>query len=418
MNVEIQVALNFLISFLYNKLPRRRVNNFGEELEAALRVKFEGHWYPEKPFKGSAYRCLKTTPPLDPVFGIAAREAGMDLCDIQENLPSELSIWVDPGEVSYRMSEKGPVKILYSDSDRIHDQENPEREVIRTFNPEAQCFKPVELMTNHMSSLSIAPGVKSHMSLPAVSPAVSHMPFPVPAAPTFKAPVTSMSGGFGPKQSSNVTLTAGMFAQTKFGSTKLKNSGKRSQRMSPTEFGNYIKQKALIQQQQQQHQAAVASHHNPFCVSPQNSRSISPESPGFDSFMFMPNMTSNSQSPSPPSGNTNTLLGGGYGDFMSRKSLTCNSIFDSGNMDDLFGPFTPLESDGPSSLSRYSSLEKPFASPPGSSVLGSSPESVSETRANAAIGSQSSLGSNSSSGSRTFDNVSYPNQYQHLLVAN
>lgn len=53
MHIEVQVALNFVISYLYNKLPRRRVNIFGEELEKALKHKFQGHWYPEKPFKVS-----------------------------------------------------------------------------------------------------------------------------------------------------------------------------------------------------------------------------------------------------------------------------------------------------------------------------------------------------------------------------
>lgn len=51
MHIEVQVALNFVISYLYNKLPRRRVNIFGEELEKALKDKFQGHWYPEQPFK-------------------------------------------------------------------------------------------------------------------------------------------------------------------------------------------------------------------------------------------------------------------------------------------------------------------------------------------------------------------------------
>lgn len=55
MHIEVQVALNFVISYLYNKLPRRRVNIFGEELEKALKDKFQGHWYPEKPFKVSRY---------------------------------------------------------------------------------------------------------------------------------------------------------------------------------------------------------------------------------------------------------------------------------------------------------------------------------------------------------------------------
>lgn len=55
MHIEVQVALNFVISYLYNKLPRRRVNIFGEELEKALKDKFQGHWYPEKPFKVSLF---------------------------------------------------------------------------------------------------------------------------------------------------------------------------------------------------------------------------------------------------------------------------------------------------------------------------------------------------------------------------
>lgn len=55
MHIEIQVALNFVISYLYNKLPRRRVNIFGEEMEKALKHKFQGHWYPDKPFKVSFF---------------------------------------------------------------------------------------------------------------------------------------------------------------------------------------------------------------------------------------------------------------------------------------------------------------------------------------------------------------------------
>jgi hypothetical protein len=104
MHTEIQVALRFVISFLYNKLPRRRVNLFGEELESALRDKFHGHWYPDKPFKGSAYRCLKITDPADPVLNRAARESGNPVTDIIENLPADLAVWIDPGEVSYRMA--------------------------------------------------------------------------------------------------------------------------------------------------------------------------------------------------------------------------------------------------------------------------------------------------------------------------
>jgi hypothetical protein len=64
-------------------------------------------------------------------------------------------------------------------------------------------------------------------------------------------------------------MTTAAFAQTKFGSTKLKsnnnnNSTRRhgnmagnNRNMSPTEFSNYIKQKQLLQEQAQAAQAAA-----------------------------------------------------------------------------------------------------------------------------------------------------------------
>lgn len=134
MHIEVSVALNFVISYLYNKLPRRRVNIFGEELEKCLTEKFAGHWYPEKPYRGSAYRCIKTGSPIDPVFEKASRESGVAIQDVLENLPQDLAVWVDPGEVSYRIGEKGAVKILYNENSGglqfdAHDDRTADREV-------------------------------------------------------------------------------------------------------------------------------------------------------------------------------------------------------------------------------------------------------------------------------------------------
>ena len=61
------------------------------------------------------------------------------------------------------------------------------------------------------------------------------------------------STGFAPFQPPRpphqpITYTAGTFAQTKFGSTKLKSNAKKTNRMSPTEFSNYIKQRAMQKQ--------------------------------------------------------------------------------------------------------------------------------------------------------------------------
>jgi len=59
MHAELSVALNFIISHLYNKLPRRRVDVFREELQRGFELRFVGHWYPEDPSKGSGFRCVK-----------------------------------------------------------------------------------------------------------------------------------------------------------------------------------------------------------------------------------------------------------------------------------------------------------------------------------------------------------------------
>ncbi|KAI4462224.1 transducer of erbb2 tob [Holotrichia oblita] len=292
MHIEVQVALNFVISYLYNKLPRRRVNIFGEELEKALKDKFQGHWYPDKPFKGSAFRCLKTGDPIDKVLERAARESGVPIQDILENLPQELAVWVDPGEVSYRIGEKGAVKVLFSDKADPQDENSADREVTKTFNPEAQCFRPIESVGCSLSNLSLSP--KSMTPFTQAPPVGNQIPAGVTQAPSgnnqsLSNPInnhlaspssapspTSMNNSykstpspvpsFIPRTTTPLTFTTATFAQTKFGSTKLKTSSKRANRMSPTEFSNYIKQRAMQQQLHQQ-----PPHHSP------GGRALSPD---------------------------------------------------------------------------------------------------------------------------------------------
>lgn len=286
MHIEVQVALNFVISYLYNKLPRRRVNIFGEELEKALKDKFQGHWYPDKPFKGSAFRCIKTGDPVDKVLERAARESGVTIQDILENLPQELAVWVDPGEVSYRIGEKGAVKILFSEKGDPQDESSADREVTKTFNPEAQCFKPIDSVSSSLSNLSLSPKSSPFTSQAAITtpqvPAnsivqnanqnINHLsspssaPSPTSVGNSYKgspSPVPS----FIPRTTTPLTFTTATFAQTKFGSTKLKTSSKRANRMSPTEFSNYIKQRAMQQQMHQQQ----GQHHSP------GGRALSPD---------------------------------------------------------------------------------------------------------------------------------------------
>ena len=80
-------------------------------------------------------------------------------------------------------------------------------------------------------------------------------PYSSPAQQTPQGPFSSPGQGPpGPYSARQppVVYTAATFAQTKFGSTKLKTNSKKPNRMSPTEFSNYIKQRAMQKSLQQQ----------------------------------------------------------------------------------------------------------------------------------------------------------------------
>ncbi|XP_055993533.1 protein Tob2 [Sorex fumeus] len=195
MQLEIKVALNFIISYLYNKLPRRRADLFGEELERLLKKKYEGHWYPNRPLKGSGFRCVHIGELVDPVVELAAKRSGLAVEDVRANVPEELSVWIDPFEVSYQIGEKGAVKVLYLDAGEGGAAPELDKEMKSSFNPDAQVFVPIG---SQDGSLSSSP-----------SPALGQSPSPT----------------FIPRSAQPITFTTASFAATKFGSTKMKKGG-------------------------------------------------------------------------------------------------------------------------------------------------------------------------------------------------
>lgn len=160
---------------------------------------------------------------------VAARESGVPISDILDNLPAELSVWVDPGEVSFRVGEKGPVKILYSEqkhTDLSEDNCAADREVTSTFNPEAQCFRPIEIINSSMNALTLSSPKASPNDTASISS----------TSPLYKNSNTTTTSPMGGKNSTfqgrrePVLFTTASFAQTKFGSTKLKSNSKRTNR--------------------------------------------------------------------------------------------------------------------------------------------------------------------------------------------
>ncbi|XP_033826458.1 protein Tob1a [Periophthalmus magnuspinnatus] len=274
MQLEIQVALNFIISYLYNKLPRRRVNIFGEELERQLKQKYEGHWYPDKPYKGSGFRCIHVGEKVDPVVEKAAKESGLDIDDVRNNLPQELSVWIDPYEVSYQIGEKGPVKVLYVDDsgDQVNNTLDLDKEIRNSFNPDAQVFMPIN------EPLNASPGSSSP------SPPFGHS---AAVSPTFM-----------PRSTQPLTFTTATFAATKFGSTKMKSSGRNGNangatgagnkpaaaRTSPTNLGlnvnNLLKQKAMSSSMHSLYGLGLGGHQKSSALSPNAKEFVFPNLQG------------------------------------------------------------------------------------------------------------------------------------------
>lgn len=107
---EVDIAVMFFISLMQKQQVHEAIvwENFSNRLSEELRIKFKGHWYPETPDKGSGYRCIRVNS-ITPDWLVQRVAIDCGISTIRENLPAELTVWIDPGEVSYRIGEEGSI---------------------------------------------------------------------------------------------------------------------------------------------------------------------------------------------------------------------------------------------------------------------------------------------------------------------
>lgn len=115
---EVGSVVNFVSTLLgKNSLSPDKITEFTESLTSVLFLHYRNHWFPDKPNKGSAYRCIRiANREMDPLIVQAGGRVGLSITDLLALLPSELTLWVDPNEVSYRIGEEGSIGVLF-DSD-------------------------------------------------------------------------------------------------------------------------------------------------------------------------------------------------------------------------------------------------------------------------------------------------------------
>ncbi|KAJ8387031.1 hypothetical protein AAFF_G00162080 [Aldrovandia affinis] len=115
MKPEIIAAVSFLSRFLRinGHVNDRQLQTFSQSLQDILTEQYRHHWFPDRPCKGSGYRCIRINHKMDPLVGRAGQRIGLTIQQLYGLLPSELTMWVDPYEVSYRIGEDGSICVLY-----------------------------------------------------------------------------------------------------------------------------------------------------------------------------------------------------------------------------------------------------------------------------------------------------------------
>lgn len=112
MHIEIQGAATFLVGLIRKKATlddefADKLDRFWSAFNTVLAQKYTGHWDPAAPLRGNGFRAIRSVPGrMDPVLQALQVAVGLPLTQL---LPSELTVWIDPADVSVRIGEAGSV---------------------------------------------------------------------------------------------------------------------------------------------------------------------------------------------------------------------------------------------------------------------------------------------------------------------
>lgn len=124
MRKEVKNAVDFLTNMLSNRgLNQNKLEIFSQRLHNLLISHYQNHWFPDKPNKGSGYRCIRINHKMDPLVAQAGADIGLLEKELFTLFPSELTLWVDPADVCYRIGEDGSIGVL-ADSGSDEEEES------------------------------------------------------------------------------------------------------------------------------------------------------------------------------------------------------------------------------------------------------------------------------------------------------
>lgn len=121
---EINVAVAYLAEYLRTIVGDAKADQFQQCLAEDLQLRYQAHWHPSQPTRGSAYRHLSCrgragcgSMSMDKSVLSAMKSAGIDMSTVDTLFPDDIYLWVDPFEVSVRVG-RGPILVISNTSGR------------------------------------------------------------------------------------------------------------------------------------------------------------------------------------------------------------------------------------------------------------------------------------------------------------
>ena len=179
----------------------------------------------------SKYDWLVAAVQVDPVVDAAAKASGLDIGEIKSYLPAGLTIWIDPREVSCRLTENGPVQVIYrGGSATMVSDTTPGGARRGAEGDEVTADRELQRVNCGYDSFAAGARVQNLSPSPGWSSSGG-------GGGGGGSPVTGATARvLHPPLATTTCFTAATFAQTKFGSTKMKSQGpQRPSRLSPIE---------------------------------------------------------------------------------------------------------------------------------------------------------------------------------------
>ena len=144
MRLEVTEACHFLIRLIRmanSSVSESRLDHLSSVLLHLMMSHYRDHWFLENPIRGSGYRCIRIDGKMDPLIGRALEACGLSSDILHSNFPLDFTLWIDPGDVSYRMGERGGICTLYKQQEteiKRTEKVNRQEEGVSDIAPPAQ----------------------------------------------------------------------------------------------------------------------------------------------------------------------------------------------------------------------------------------------------------------------------------------